>query len=166
VIRESNSLELYIDRFRTTGSLRDVLYVIEQSAREPDIFGPSSKDTEKFVLRVSQFIGRIEQTLDVDAELWKNKERLYAGIRNISALSNEEYAEISQFENRLYHAAIQLQDDPWLKEYGTDIQTLFYVENARLPVLYRLITLAFAWGGYASILFPALEAYIQISWLS
>lgn len=164
MIRESNSLELYIDRFRATGSLRDVLYVVEQAAREADIFGPNSRHTEKFALRTSQFIERVEQSVEVDMQLWKKKDVLLSGIQSRSALSKQTYATLNDFELALYDATIQLHDDPWLKEYGTDLQTLFYVENAQLPVLHRISALAFAWAGYALILLPALEAYIQISW--
>jgi hypothetical protein len=166
MIRESNSLELYLDRQKTTGSVRDVLYVIEQAAREPDIFGPYSEKTEKFTLRVSQYINRLQQTAEVDEELWKKKELLLSGIQSETGLSDEQYLTIADFEAQLYHAAVTMHDDPWLQIYGTDIHALFYVENSRLPVLSRVWALVAVWTGYLSILIPAVEAYIQISWLS
>ncbi len=165
MIRESNSLELYLDRQKTTGSARDVLSAIEQAAREPDIFGPFSEKTQKFVLRTSQYIRRIEEVMEVDEVVWRKKEILLRGIQSESALTDAEYADVADFEGQLYHAAIAMHDDPWLQIYGTDIHALFYVENSRLPVLNRLLALVAVWTGYISILLPALEAYIQISWL-
>lgn len=162
IVKSAPTLEEFEISFRSTGHATDVISMIFQAARTPAIFGDQHSRSSGFADQSRQLIERLQSCRGVRTFGHEQVDQLVAGITNAPVLSDADYRNLAQFEDDLYRYAAANSDDSLVRHYSQSLANGFYVENAKVPVFWRMHSNAFAVIGALLILSPAVLALSRI----
>ncbi len=162
IVKGAPSLEEFEHNFRSTGTVTDVVSMIFQAARQSAIFGDQSQKSIAFAEQASLLLDRLRSFPRSQVLSSSDIDRVIDGVTNSPLLAENDYLEMSAFENSVYWNAAKHSDDALVRHYAQSLANGFYVENAKLPVIWRTISNGLAIIGALMIFSPAVLSFSRI----